>query len=328
MEENAMKTLTILLFVIISEYCFSQVTKVYNVTLATPGTIMNYVDYNTIDSVSDLTVSGVLNNSDLKSIKRMVNLKRLNLANAIIKSDPVNNYLKIYAQDIYTSYLNDKFYAAHLGIESSPNAREIQDSLYSANKENVSKLYNDGGVIVQGLFQSFKSLEYINLPKNIRIIEDEAFSNCSGLKEVVIPDEVVFIGNNAFYFCENLLEIKMPSSLYCIGYEAFNYCKSLTNVEFTSNINFIDRLCFFQCYSLINITILDIKALDLSFIGRCESLRTIHCNSKVPPSFRTYGNYYKGYFDRKDVIFYFPKESVTDYIASPWADFFTLKMEQ
>ena len=65
-----------------------------------------------------------------------------------------------------------------------------------------------------------------NIPSGVelRVINDEAFLNCTHVTKVVIPDGVKTINANAFKGCLNLTDITFPDSLTSINAEAFTNC--------------------------------------------------------------------------------------------------------
>lgn len=60
----------------------------------------------------------------------------------------------------------------------------------------------------------------VNIPPQIVVIGDGAYSESHNLKSVYIPEGVEKIGNYAFYFCDNLNDISIPQSVKTIGYSA------------------------------------------------------------------------------------------------------------
>ncbi|MCL1988422.1 MAG: Mur ligase family protein [Firmicutes bacterium] len=77
-------------------------------------------------------------------------------------------------------------------------------------------------------FLDCNSLTRVVLPKNLRILEESAFSRCQKLREVVMNDKVLEIHRRAFGNCTNLRQINIPPSCTVIGEEAFLNCEKLT----------------------------------------------------------------------------------------------------
>lgn len=82
--------------------------------------------------------------------------------------------------------------------------------------------------------QAFEAsgIDKINLPENLDIIHQSAFSRCMGLKEIALPDNIQTIPVHCFSFCANLKTVKLPKNLYAIEHGAFTNCFSLENLTY------------------------------------------------------------------------------------------------
>lgn len=100
----------------------------------------------------------------------------------------------------------------------------IADKAFSLN----NKKHNMTGVI---------------LPKSIRFIGNEAFTECTALESVNFPDGLLTIGNRAFKGTD-LKSIYLPQSVYSIGYEAFAYCSELSDIKSSAKITNISASTF------------------------------------------------------------------------------------
>lgn len=72
------------------------------------------------------------------------------------------------------------------------------------------------------------------IPDEIKVIGEDAFSKNSSLVSVSMNDQVEVIGNSAFSDCANLSSIRLSNNLKRIGWSAFSDCKSLTSMEVKS----------------------------------------------------------------------------------------------
>lgn len=81
-------------------------------------------------------------------------------------------------------------------------------------------------IINEYVFMDCTSLENIILPENITDINRSAFANCSALKKISVPYGVTLIDDNAFAMCTNLQSIELPNSIKIIGSSAFYGCNS------------------------------------------------------------------------------------------------------
>ena len=76
-------------------------------------------------------------------------------------------------------------------------------------------------------FAYCRSLERINVPASLKVIEDKAFMSCTSLIEFEVPDSVEKIGKSAFAYCESLTQFKIPQELSLLEEGAFMHCSSL-----------------------------------------------------------------------------------------------------
>ena len=68
----------------------------------------------------------------------------------------------------------------------------------------------------------FGEQEQIEIPKEVKKIDGDAFQNCKSIRSVTIPEGVKEIGSWAFSGCENLISISIPESVEIIGNKAFD----------------------------------------------------------------------------------------------------------
>ncbi len=80
---------------------------------------------------------------------------------------------------------------------------------------HTSIIPSDGTVeIIAPLsFSACLSLEHLDIPNGIQIIERHAFLQCDNMSHITIPDSVSRIDSNAFWGCSSLKYISAPSGL-------------------------------------------------------------------------------------------------------------------
>ena len=67
------------------------------------------------------------------------------------------------------------------------------------------------------------------VPKDVEVIEEEAFKNCETLETVIFEDEDIILCRNAFLGCKNLKKVVLGESEYkahciqSIKYPYYNY---------------------------------------------------------------------------------------------------------
>lgn len=164
-------------------------------------------------------------------------------------------------------------------------------TLTSCNKESVgldfalSKGGESYSVIGIGTCEDEKIVipsVYNGLP--VKIIEEEAFKDCTNIKEIKMPDSITTIGRRAFQDCINLVKIKISKNLKYINERVFAGCKSLTKVTIPEGITIIGTGAFSSCEKLKSIKIPNsVTTIKTWAFSNCENLMKI----KIPSSVTT-----------------------------------------
>ena len=176
------------------------------------GTLINKIEIENIVNIQSLKVIGDINGTDVRTIRKMTNLKLLNLEDAnIVKGGMA------YYEDNWNSWsTSDNTISSHFfgGL----------DSLLCINLPHTILVLNGGP------FSDCKNLRSVTIPNSITTINQYLFSDRVGLTSVSIPNSVISIGNNAFSGCSSLKKITIPESVTSIGERAFWNCTSLYSV--------------------------------------------------------------------------------------------------
>lgn len=108
---------------------------------------------------------------------------------------------------------------------------------------NIQNYMNDTTDIFEDditeLLPGVKTIEHYQVKEGVRLICDEAFSDCSTLKEIELPHSLSFIGDRAFAGCVNLDKVYLPDSLVYIGDGAFD-CDSYGVASFWKREHLLD----------------------------------------------------------------------------------------
>ena len=97
-----------------------------------------------------------------------------------------------------------------------------------AEKEDLTEIILPDEIedIGEVAFFGCTGLRHIRLPKNLKIIREEAFGEC-GLESVEIPEGVELICEKAFFSCKNLRRIDVIPKNVVIEVDAFGDCPNL-----------------------------------------------------------------------------------------------------
>lgn len=107
------------------------------------------------------------------------------------------------------------------------------DTLYSRNKKTAyqylvgisgsAKLVSGVTRIQKGAF-AYGRFTTIKMPKSLKTVGADAFSNCKKLKKLTLSSGVRTIGSRAFYHCTKLRNVAVSGKVKKIGTRALGYC--------------------------------------------------------------------------------------------------------
>ena len=143
-------------------------------------------------------------------------------------------------------------------------------------------------VIGNDAFSECRSLTNINIPNSVTNIGGGAFAGCKLLTKIDIPDSVTNIGDKAFLRCTLLIKINIPDSVTNIGDKVFGYCTLLTKINIPDSVTNIGDWTFSRCTFLTKINIPDsVTNIGNHAFHDCKSLTSI----KIPNSVTNIGDH-------------------------------------
>ena len=175
-----------------SEYFRNNIIRYYDtsrfdILMEESGVLIDKIGVSNVDKVVSLKVTGDINGTDILAIRKMSNLKFLDLEDVNI----VNGGSSYY-QDFTTSEntIGDYFF-----YDKSNLVNVILPLSIEKIRENA--------------FSDCKGLLSIAIPENVETIEDYAFSGCDNLTDVEIGENVVNLSSNTFKDCNRLFNFKV-----------------------------------------------------------------------------------------------------------------------
>ena len=152
----------------------------------------------------------------------------------------------------------------------------------------------------------YNALRMVEIPKNVELIETDAFRSCSSLQtlywgadscaagsafgsnlnitDVHVTNTCRYILSYTFSSFLGLTNLDLPESLLFIGNSAFNGCSKLKTVVVPRNVTVIGSEVFSYCSSLRSVTLPEsLDSLGSYVFRRCTSLDSVFLNPKVPP---------------------------------------------
>lgn len=278
----------------------------------------------------NVKVIGALNNTDLANMKKLTQLRNLDLSDATFDALPQsflsnNNTLNEITlpeniKIIPSSAFN---YCQNLRKVHATGLNRINESAFSECRKLTDIDISDVVVIEHDAFSYCEQFAPAELPVNMTYLGPSAFYN-TGVKEVVIPNNVLKIGNQAFAYCKKLRKVTMQDNVLGIGSEAFEYCPLLAEINISEAVTFIDDEAFLGCTSLTEITLpSNLESIGNNMFQNCNNLTTIKCKAVVPPV--ASGNFTNG-MDLNHCTLYVAPFTIDAYRAADnWKEFYIMK---
>lgn len=211
-----------------------------DVTVTTPGSLMDQLDATKLTAYKDITVHGAINSDDLRKLRYMAGrdsigngtagiLSTLDLSDATVVEGGAP-YL--YEGKVkYATTDNELPYKAFYDCEAltvlklpknirtiSAGALAMLPSLeeFELVPAEGADYVREGNMILSTDKTRLLALvpterDEFTLPSTVTTIGDYALSGCSRLSKVTVPASVTTIGDEAFSYCYNLREIKVAN---------------------------------------------------------------------------------------------------------------------
>ena len=275
------------------------------VTLTEAGTLSGMISNEELNSLTELTVNGPVNGSDIKIIRAMGGtLKTLNMKNARIVEGGDSYYLtdKFTQNDVIGDYM---FYAMTamekivmpkdvwtIGSWNNNNPWNADKTKLSGHPASYNSSYNNNDNFGCASFYQCVNLREIEFPTTLVYICSKAFGNCVKLTSVTIPEGVELLGNSIFNLCSELVSASLPSTLGNLNkmnsenYDIINYAgyKNINGaMDSNSNISqpsyessYGCLATFYNCPKLKDVTLAEgIKLLMNRMFLNCTALTSI-----------------------------------------------------
>lgn len=291
---------------------FESVESQYmTINLSAPGTLGNEAlsHVNTLPEMRFLRLSGKMNASDWNDISKMTGLTAIDMTNVDIETIPVKAFTNTSIRfidfptklkTIGDNAFDNRFLTGPLvlpeGLDSigkeafqknyitevtiPESVRAIGVTAFNDNQSLKSvTLNNSMEMINQSLFYYCKKLAVVHGGKNVRIVDQYAFSNCDSLRSIsdITP---VTIKRNAFSQCQKLESLNF-SRIKSIGYESFYQCYGLKEADLTT-LTSIDSRSFVSCTGLKKVTFGNgITTIKSNAFNGCHALEEVVLGSSI-----------------------------------------------
>lgn len=263
---------------------------IFNITSIETGTLATLMSNAAsekgcqVEDVTELTISGKVSFDDLRSLRTLKRLTKLDLT-SITVYDEFGNQSDCLIDDVFNSFASP----AHIILPTSIS--QIYGSCFASSNIVGVTLHNNITTI-QHAFQNCRNLkEVINWPTAVTSIPNSCFWECSSLN-FEIPSHITSIEDYAFWSCSSLTDVTIPDGVTNIGHYAFAYCSSLTNVKLPEGLKQIGNVVF-ENTPLVELTIPSTAtSVGDCIVGGCILLKIIKWNSStdIPILFREWEN--------------------------------------
>ncbi|MBE6734957.1 MAG: hypothetical protein E7563_06435 [Ruminococcaceae bacterium] len=198
--------------------------------------------------LKELNIPASVTFIDSDAFTKNVNLKAINVS-------PENkNYCSIDG----VLYNKDKTELLYFPLGNGIESYKVSDGVTKIGKRAFQAFSSLDEIILPDSVETVSYRAFygcgaeINIPANLKVIEDEGFAAC-GITQAILPEGITEIGYRAF-MSTNIETLTLPESLTYIGVEAF-YNTPITSVVIPGSVSTIDEGAFNSCSNLQEITI-------------------------------------------------------------------------
>lgn len=285
---------------------YAQDISPVTINVSTAGTLPTLISSTDKYSITDLTLTGNLNGTDIKFLRDMAGrnykdsitpgkLTILNLENAnIVKGGEFFIYISEYDYYDYTkdnSISSSMFrYLTNLVSITLPKSINYIGSYAFKGCTRITSIIIPEGVITinAGAFSGCIKLSQITIPQSVTTIGNSAFYQCFELTNITLPPNITSISDNTFQECKKLATLEIPGGVTSLARGVFYDCTSLTSVAIPSTVTSIGNSTFYNCPMLTNVKIPDnITSINNYLFSGCRSLTSV----TIPKNVTTIGNY-------------------------------------
>ena len=257
-EKIILKSLFVLIGLLFLQFSLqAQDAPPITVNVGTAGTLSSLIPSNKKFEITNLTITGNLNGTDIRYIREMA------------------------GRNISGSSTNGKLSILNLA-DANIEGREIgYSAFYGCTRLTSITIPNSVTSIGENAFNGCTGLTSITIPNSVTSIRYSTFDGCTRLTSVIIPNSVTEIGGFAFHGCTGLTSIAIPNSVTSIGSYAFASCTGLTSITIPNSVTSIGGFAFRGCTGLTSIAIGNsVRTIGERAFQGCSSLASVN----IPPS--------------------------------------------
>ncbi|MDH8701823.1 hypothetical protein M2138_001173 [Dysgonomonadaceae bacterium PH5-43] len=259
---------------------WAQDAQPVTVNVVTAGTLPSLISESSKYEITNLTLTGDLNGTDIRFIREMAGvdinedategkLTTLNLADVNIveggetyfETDGVYHTSKNDISECMFSFTKIKNITipnsvTHIDGSAFYSCLYLENFMVSKYHQIFSDvdgvLFNKNKTTLMSYPLAKIASSYI-IPNSVTYIRDGSFAQNVALTSITIPNSVTMIGNYAFAECKGLTNIVIPNSVTEILFGAFQNCTRLTSIVISNNVTMLEGKVFWGCVNLTEI---------------------------------------------------------------------------
>lgn len=303
-----------------------------------PGWLSSKIPFKNQESVKNLTVTGYINETDIKFIRELINnraLTHLDLTNTNIVAGG-ENYYNTYKVEKDNTLYNEMFSGKANGIdylalplsitkiEASPDESRQINSFY----DKVDTLIIGGSINMLSKYYLRNNIKYLYIREGVDSIEPYNYRK-EQFKKIHLPKTLKSLGEGTFY-CDTI-DINLDN-LHFIDHRAIIGTLVGDTIRFSKGISTIYTCSFGLNKGTIlfmpkNVTIIDRSCVSGHHYNHNESFflgLKIHLESPTPPQISNSG-YWNDFLSSSTV--YVPKGSIDTYKKAKYWSYATILEE-
>lgn len=129
-------------------------------------------------------------------------------------------------------------------INLPPKLKELKPRTFKECQLFTIDIPNSVTSIGYECFKQCTNLRTAFIGKNVKSIDQEAFSGCDEIETIIIPDSVKVIGDEAFYGCVKLKKLFIGNSVETIGNSAFYGLNQIETINIPDSVKRIEAEAF------------------------------------------------------------------------------------
>ena len=232
---------------LVSSYCYPYT----DIALANSGTLIDQIGIDNLDTLECLKVSGDINGTDILTIRKMKNLKLLDLSDAHIVNGGMS-YFENYTTSKNT--IGEHFYD---GLNKLLRIK-LPNDIHEIKKE---AFYGCSGLLTLTIPKSVKTMYfnwYYPLSSLISLQIEDLYSWCNINSTKYRPSNYIQECNIHLYLNDKeIVDLKIPDGITSIGYLAFCGCNWIKSVTIPSSVTRIESYAFWYCNNITTVTSLN-----------------------------------------------------------------------